>query len=699
MGESFFKKMRAFLGSRFVILAVFFIAVGGLYILQLANLQLIQGKYYNEQANSRILSTRTIVAPRGDILDRNGVPIAVSKKAFSVLLLNTGLTAKDLNATLLKVYRILAKNKDDINRSLATYFSVSTETKMSFEKMLKLERINEELVKKVNLQLGLDFDQNEKVTPQAIFDQFLKQYKIDPSYSKVDAFNIMCMRFETRFFKATVPALLATDVSRKAVAEIEERQHLLSGVSTDTIPVRSYIDAKYIAHVLGYYRGEDSTGIESTMDAKLKGVDGLSKIDVNANGQLVETIDSKPAQSGKNVILTIDMELQKTAVKSLEKIIADIKAKKNGKVHDNNFSDVDSGAVVAMNPNNGEVLAMASYPSYDPNAFIAPKGDKKAQKKILNWFTDKKFPMMNRAISASYAPGSTYKLVVATAGLETGAIAPYSSNIYDPRVVVFDKIKRYCLEGGHGWLNLQKAIETSCNVYFYLLGVRTGIDALDKWAKLYGLGEATGIDLGGELHGERSNRETKKKYYGDSEGVWGTLNTALSSIGQYLNRFTPIQMARYSGALATNGKLVTPHVVQKVIDPNGKETKLIKIKKATKVPAKKITFDTIREGMKRVITEGTAAGAFQAYRYQDLYPAAGKTGTAQTAPHHSDNAAFICYAPADKPEIVVFVYLNKGVWGSWAAEVGRDVLNKYFDLKSDKGNPLPVVEEGPKLQR
>ena len=698
MGESILKKIAHFLGNRFVVLAFIFILVGVIYILQLANLQLIQGKYYDEQAKSRIISTRTLVAPRGNILDRNGVPIAISKKAFTVLLLNTGLTAKDLNATLMSVYKILEKNHDDINRSLATYFSVTPAGKFSFEKMLVNLTDNTKLIERVNLQLGLDFGNDEKVTPQAIFDKFKIQYKIDASYKIKDAFNIMCMRFETRFFKATVPAILATDVSMKAIAEIEERQHLLKGVSTDTVPVRGYIDAKYIAHVLGYYRGEDSTGIESSMDASLKGVDGKSRIDVNANGQLVETVDSQPAQPGKNVILTIDMELQKTAVKSLEKIINDVKYKRNGKIHKNNFQDVDSGAVVAMDPNTGEILCMASYPSYDPNAFIAPKGDKASQKQIVKWLRDSKFPMLNRVIGASYAPGSSYKLVVATAGLESGSIAPFSSNIYDPRVVEFDQIKRYCLEGGHGWLNLQRAIETSCNVYFYLLGVRTGIDGLDKWAKAYGLGELTGIDLGGELHGERSNRETKKKYYGVTEGVWGALNTALSSIGQYLNRFTPIQMLRYGGALATNGQLVTPHVVQKVMDPAGKTTSATPIKKKGKVPAKKTTFDVIREGMKRVVTVGTATEAFKAYCYQSQYPAAGKTGTAQTAPHHSDNADFLCYAPADKPEIVVFVYLNKGVWGSWAAEVGRDVLNKYFDLKADKGNPLQIIEEGPKMR-
>ncbi|MEI6132141.1 MAG: penicillin-binding transpeptidase domain-containing protein [Bacillota bacterium] len=695
MISKIFDKIKIFLGNRFFNLAFFFIVVGIFFIFQLANLQLIQGKYFEYKANVRIQSTRVIVAPRGNILDRNGVPIAISKKTFSVLILNTGMNSKELNSTLLELYKVLEKNGDDVNRSLSKYISILPNGNFKYEAMLSSVPSNDDLIKRVNLQLGLEFEKGEKVTPKAIFDKFLKKYKIDAEYSLQIAYDIICMRFEIKGFKATVPATIATDVSMKAVAEIEEKQSRLKGVSTDTIPVRQYIDSKYISHVLGYYRPDGSTGVESSMDDALKGIDGESKIDVNANGQLVETTNSKPAIPGKNVVLTIDMNLQKTAVESLKKIISDIKSKKNGKVHRNNFGDIDSGSVVAMNPNNGEILAMASYPSYDPKAFIAPTGDKVSQKQISSWFKDPNFPMMNRAISASYAPGSTYKLVVATAGLESGMISPYSSNIYDPRVVTFDGIKRYCLEGGHGLLNLQRAIETSCNVYFYLLGVRTGIEKIDNWAKAYGLGEPTGIDLGGELHGERSNRESKKKYYGDSEGPWGTLNTALSSIGQYLNRFTPLQMTRYVGALSTNGQLVTPHVVQKAMDPTGKGTSTTAKNVVRKVNAKDSTFNVIREGMKRVITKGTASQAFKTYRYQGIFPAAGKTGTAQTAPHHSDNAAFMCYAPADKPEIVVFVYLNKGVWGSWAAEVGRDMLNKYYDLKADKGNPLLPVIEGP----
>jgi len=692
------KKLMSLVGNRFAILAVFFILIGIVIITQLMSLQLVQGQYFNEMASTRILSTRIIEAPRGDILDRNGVPIAISKKAFSVLLLNTGLAAKDLNAMLLKVYGILEKNHDDINRTLETYISSNP---FKYERMMQSLISNDKLVERANLQLGLDFKDNEIVTPQAIYNKFHLKYKIDPSYSLKDAFNLMCMRYETRLFKATDPAVLATDISRKSVAEIEERQDQLSGISTDTMPVRSYIDAKYIAHVLGYYRDdENKTGIESMMDGTLQGIDGLSRIDVNSNGQLVETIDSKPSVPGKNVILTIDMKLQKAAVKSLEKTIHDIKTKSNGKIHANNYSDVDSGAVVAMNPRNGEILALANYPSYDPNAFIAPKGDLEAQKQIVKWLTDsKKSPMLNRALGASYAPGSTYKLVVATAGLESGFIAPYSSNIYDPGSAIFDHIKRYCLEGGHGWLNLQRAIETSCNIYFYLLGVKTGIDTIDKWAKAFGLGELTNIDLPGEISGERSNRESKKKHYGDVEGVWGSLNTALSSIGQYLNRFTPVQMLRYAGALATNGTMVTPHVVQKIVDSKGESKQLknyAKIDAKNKVPAKQSTFDTIREGMIKVIETGTAAESFKTYKYGEAYPAAGKTGTAQTEiTRQSDNGDFMCYAPYSNPEIVVFVYLNHGVWGSWAADVGRDVLNKYFELKLDKGNPLAQVKEGP----
>lgn len=667
--------------SRYNLLGVFFVCVAIAFIFKLFEIQVIKGEEYEEMAQKKISSARTVTAERGNILDRNGIPIATNKRTFKAQIFNTGLVAADLNEVLYKSYKILKKNKDGINRTLKTYIDPTNKNKIVYGKMLSSLTTQEDLKKRVELHLDVKHAEGEEITPKSIYDKLKEKYKIDDKYNDTDTFAIMCMRYETRLFSSVRAVDFATNISNKSVAELEEKTHLLQGVSTDKTSTRRYTDAKYISHILGYYRSDDDcTGLESAMQEYLKGTDGKNEIAVNDQGQFVEILDSEPAEPGDNVILTIDMKLQKYAHKVLEKKIKSDTA--------------DSGAAIVMNPNNGEVLAMVSYPYYDPNVFLKSSEDKKAQKTITKLFNDNKYPMLNRAISASYPPGSTYKPVVGTAGLEAHKIAPFSSYIYDPRVVYFNGVMRTCLEGGHGSLNLERALETSCNVYFYLLGVKCGIDTVDKWAKAYGLGEKTGIDLAGEVTGERSNRASKERHYGNTEGPWGELNTALSSIGQYLNRFTPIQMARYASSLANGGTLVNPHVIKKAISNNGTVKMTTKVEKK-KVGASKSTYAAVKRGMRQSVLSGTSAAAFSQFKYKDAIAVCGKTGTAQMGVGEKDNANFMCFAPMNNPEVVVYVYLNKGGWGTNASYVAKDILNKYYDLKkSSSNNSISILPDG-----
>lgn len=691
MNSKFVKKILDYITNRENIIGAIFILIGIVFVLKLFSLQIINGLAYDMSGKKQSLSSTPVSAARGNILDRNGVLIATDKPTFKITYLNTYLKAKELNEMFINLQKKLKKRKNDVSRSLETYFTASP---FKYGRMLTgIARKPEELRKKVNLHIGLEFKENETVTPKTIFEKLKEKYKIDDSYDLKDAFTIMCMRFETRDATNVDAVELATNVSKKTIAEIEELQNRFPGISTDKSSTRKYIDAKYISHVLGYYRQNDALGVEKEMDRYLKGVPGENKIEVNAQGQLIESLDYVPPEPGDNVILTIDMKLQKVAQKSLAKTIYNVRHNVGG--DSGNRYDCESGAVVAMDPNTGEVLAMANFPEYDPNTFLKASYDRNAQRELQRLMTDSEAPMLNRAIGATYAPGSSYKPVVATAALEKGVISPYTM-ISDPGGVTIEDRYMKCLEGGHGALNLIKGLETSCNVYFYKIGIMAGINTIDKYAKEYGLGELTGIDLPGEVTGERSNPEMKAKYL-SSEGPWGSVNTAMSSIGQLFNHFTPLQMAQFGSALATNGKIVQPHVIKKAIKNNGQvvmETK----PKVKKMDVKKSTFNAIRTGMEQVVTYGTGQRAFSNFKFPKI-KVAGKTGTAQTTDQHSDNAAFVCYAPADKPEIAIYVYLDKGVWGYNAAYVAKDILEAYFSQKnSNKNNPISMAPQGPLLR-
>jgi penicillin-binding protein 2 len=236
--------------------------------------------------------------------------------------------------------------------------------------------------------------------------------------------------------------------------------------------------------------------------------------------------------------------------------------------------------------------------------------------------------------------------------------------------------------GAHGSLKLKRALETSCNIYFHELGCMIGIDNLEKWAKYFGLGEYTGIDIPGEYKGVRAGQESKTRIYND---IWRPADTAQTAIGQFNNAFTPVQMVRYIGALANGGKLYRPHVIKSIVKYDGSivnET----IPEYNVIPVSEYNMQAVREGMISVVhsEEGTASSVFGDFPME----VAGKTGTAETGQEvdESSNALFACYAPADAPEIAIVVVIEKGVWGSYTAPVAKAIIEEYFLLKNSNGS-------------
>lgn len=705
--------MKDKLNNRYLIFGLGLIAFGLIIIFRLFNLQIVEGEKYNSISQKRVLKESVIKAPRGKILDRNGIPIAVNKQGYAIQIVKTGINTAELNDMLLKLTEILEKNGASHADSLSKY--------LTFNPLTFNEKSIED-IKKWQLDTNrLDMKEKDvKETPAELFKYLREEkFKIDASYTDEQAYKIMTLRYEILIngwtFTTGGTVSLAEDVGQDTIMEVEERHHEFPGVITSIEPVRDYVDAYDEAHVLGYiraisqnqydnlkdegYNNNDligQAGIEKVAERYLRGRDGKKSIEVDTSGRLTRQYETVAPIPGSDVVLTIDKNLQKVAMESLARNIERIRNIKGDKV---NKGDANAGAVVAMDVNSGEILVMASWPSFDPRLFLAGSEDKEAQQALQALVDDdKNKPLLNRTIQENYAPGSTFKPLTAIAALEKGVIAPGNSRYYDSGHINVGGRDLYCLEyprTGHGWMDLKRALETSCNIYFYDLGVRTTIDTLDVWAAHFGLGKLTGVDLPGEVQGYMSSQDLKKELRND---IWRPADTAQTSIGQFDNSFTPIQIVNYISSIANNGKRYVPHLIKKVVRYDGSTVNETK-PSYTKIPVKQSTIDAVKEGMIAVAqgTDGTAYKSFLGLPFK----VAGKTGTAQTTSQstRSPNALFVCYAPADDPQIAIAVVVERGAWGSEVAPVARDIIDEYFGLKKANSGNTALKPEGPLLNQ
>ena len=689
--------------SRYMLMSVFVVFFGLIMVLRLFELQIIEGDRYVPKTNT-VKETRkmTEIAPRGRIMDRNGVPIAVNTDIFTVHIVQTDLDDDGLNRVLLNIIDILEKNNDTWLKSLEKYLNVTTDDVPYFTREDRTEIVNWQK----NMFKIDEADATED--PQELFDLLKSEkfFSIDGNYSVQEAYKIMSLRYVIAATKGAfdtgTSVCIARDVERMSIAEIEENSHNLKGVTIDIEPVREYHNALYAAHVLGYVGAINNVqyeelkddgygindiigqyGVEAQNEAYLRGRDGEKRIEILSGGNTASEIDGKPAIPGSDIMLTIDMDLQEVAMNSLEKNINIIRnAEFNGynkTTSDKNFNDAEAGAVVAVDVHTGEILAMVSYPAYDPSIFLNSSENREAQQAIQELWQDPLNRSWNRAIQGTYSPGSTFKPLTGIAALEEGVIAKHTE-LYDAGRISIGERNLYCLEGGHDWQTLKMALEASCNVFFYEIGTNVGIDNLEKWAKQFGLGVKTGVDLPYEKEGIMSSKEYKTEKFSD---IWRPADTAQVSIGQLYNSFTPLQMACYMSALANGGVYYKPYITKKIIRYDGSTVRET-VPEMRKIPVEQEYIEAIKEGMVASTTEidGTASQVFSDFPYK----VAGKTGTAETgfeSRQQSSNSLFVCYAPADDPQIAVAVVIEKGVWGSYTAPVARDILEAYFGLNDN----------------
>jgi len=681
---------------RYNIASTFIYIIGIVLLIQLFNLQIVQGEEYRETSNTRLTRESTLEAARGNIRDQSGNILAGTVSGIDVELYKTKIDTETLNSTLLKFTQILETNgdkyKDDLPISIEPFnFTIDEEAQNKWKKNNNI---------------------SEDKTAEECFYILKEKYKISNENIE-ETRKIMTLRYTIakNGYSNTRPVQIASNISENSLAQLNEQSSSFPGLSMPINPTRSYPSASLASHILGYigrveerdlkgkediYEPDDiigRTGIEYIFETYLKGTNGIKQIDMAVDGTVTNEYVSKEAIAGSDVILTIDANLQQVTEEALE---ANINKIANGGFSET--SDAYAGSAVVLNVKTGEVLAMASYPDFEPGQFV--NGISLAKYNEYN-SEEAHSPLFNRAIQSTSSPGSTFKMVTAIAGLETGVIDT-KEKINDVGVYRYssDYTPHCWNRSGHGYLNVSDAIKHSCNYFFYEIGNRMGIDNLVKYAKYLGLGRKTGIELLGEEAGYVAGKETSQIL----NNPWYGGMTLSAAIGQGDNSFSTLQMAKYTSMIANGGKNIDVTIIKSIIDAHGNElpkeelqafvNEKLKLKEedVEQLEFKQENIEAVKEGMRGVTSEsgGTAYSTFKNFNIE----VGGKTGSAEAG--DKTNAWFVGFAPFDEPEIAVVVMVENGAHGSYTAEVARDIIAEYFGMNADKVTEdmtaIPTVE-------
>ena len=677
---------------RYNLLNTFIYIFGIILLVQLFNLQIIHGKEYRESSNTKLTKEATVEAARGKIVSRTGTVLAETEMGFNVELFKTKASEDEMNDSMMVLAEILERNGDDYIDD----FPISIEP---FEYHFN----NEESLNKWREE----YEISSKASAEEAFYVMKDYYGVKVEDLAI-ARKIVGLRYtiEKKGYSSTTALELASNVSRNSAVEIDERGAELPGISIEKKANRKYTQGSLASHVLGYigrinedeykanpdkYDKNDyigKTGIEYLFEDYLRGENGTKQIDMTVDGTSTGEYITKEAVGGSNIVLTIDANLQLITENALKNNIEKIKSGGFGEAY-----NALGGSVVVMNVKTGEVLAMVSYPDYEPGEFL--NGISQAKLDEYNGNS----ALLNRAIQGTYAPGSIFKMVTSIAGLQEGVITT-SERINDtgiypkgsqPHCWIYDRFHY-----GHGYINVSQALEKSCNYYFYETGSRLGLDKLSAYANYFGLGRKTGIELPYEAAGTLASPQTAEKM--NDTAPESTLLSA--SIGQSYNDFSPIQVAKYISMIANRGAIVNPTIVKNIVDSDGKQVPRAEIDNFVQTKLGLANKDTdsllisdenmnaVLEGMRGVTDDnGTAAAIFNGF---DI-AVGGKTGSTESGTYDQNgneivNAWFVGFAPFDNPEIAVVGMVENGWHGSYVAEVVRDIIREYFGMNIQEIN-------------
>lgn len=704
--------------SRQLLCGLFLVLIFGVFAFRLAQWQLIEGADFLKESEETSSSFVVKTAARGEILDKDGNPLATNRTTYNLLFNSLEFKRATMNETIHALIALTeacnAKWVDrlpiQIDASGNYQFKEDSETEIDYMKSASMLRMNEYATAEdcVNAMCSGDF------------------YNIT-GYSDEDALKIASVRYNMQRsqFSASYPYTFAEDLPIDAVTVISEYISGISGVSIEVSTTREYSVGTLAPHLVGMtgllsaeeydtlkeegktYSSENiagyayndkigKSGIEAALEEELRGTNGKIVLETDAEGNLLDSSEKSIApNAGNTVYLTLDSNLQAVANASLAKNVkaaqsagkeAQEAAIAAGSDETVGFGeDCTSGAAVVLRVKDFAVLASSTYPTYDLNKSLS---DAAYYEKVLN---DKRNPLFNRAMMGTYTPGSIFKPAVALAALQESAITSgteiYCSGRYHNED--FADYTPGCL-GVHGDTTVFTAIEKSCNIFFYETGYRLGIRSLTPYCSLLGLGEKTGIELP-ESTGILANPDEYKEVH---NADWTDGITVQAAIGQSDNSFTPLQLATYAATIANNGVRLRTHLVDKVTDYT-RETVLSQTEPEVmaELGVDQAYLDDVKYAMSLVTTDGGTGARFSDYGVK----IAAKTGTATTVEGvHSDNVTFIAFAPYEDPEIAVAVVLEYGARGTYSMNIAEDIFDAYFYGKTvDQNGDLVMPDSKP----
>ena len=693
---------------RYLVLTLLLIAVFGVYVLRLYDWQIVNGDTWLTTADNSTQSTVTMTAARGEILDVNGEPLAVNRTGYAVVLNWAYMRLSTMAETV--------KQENETIRQIITLLDQKGE---EWTDVLPIVWENGEYVflpdmdKEIETLKGRDYaDVNSYASAELCMESLIAKYEVE-GYTPEETRDIVSVRYNMtkNQFGVSNPYTMAEDVSLEIVTILSENTQKLPGVSVEVTTTREYENTTLMPHIVGRlgkfssmedwlneyqdkgYAFDDLigiSGVESAFEETLRGTDGEKVVEMTSMGSLASETVTKAPEAGDTVYLTLDKRIQEVVNKSLEENITATReygeqqnAKNADGRSDAHGEDCYTGGAVVMDVKTGAILAAGTYPTYD---LVLAQEDASYYASLANDTFGT--PLVNKAFNGTFTPGSCFKPAVAAAALEEGVLTNstvINCSHYYTRFTNGSATNAPTCLGWHGNITLRSALADSCNVFFFETGYQLGITAMNLYCQRFGLGVKTGIEIG-ESAGVLAGPNSRDTWY---QGE--TLNAA---IGQSDNAFTPLQLCTYAATLANNGDRPRATIISKITDYTREEVKEeIELEIVENVGVSQENLDYVKEGMKAVITEGSAKSTLGSYPIA----IAGKTGTAERS-SGSDNVTFIGYAPADDPEIAFAVVLDHGSTGRYCQYVVRDILDAYFyDAEVCEDGVIRTAEEREEL--
>lgn len=656
--------------TRLIVLLGFLAVVLIFFAVMLFHYQIIKGNSYRAQSMAGTARRETVETSRGIITDRNGKVLVSNRLTYTLKFSDESFD--DDAACNAAVWRLITLCRqeslswiDPLPLTNTAPFALTTDTPgETFVNWLDQHDIPYTGKDTVSLS----------ISGGELLDMARKIYKISDDYTDDQARLVAGVRYGAEVSGGYV---FAEDVPVEVISQVVDGH--FAGVSTGTSSQRVY-NTTYAAHILGrvsrifaedwndkYKNNNDYSmddlvgkgGVEEAFEQYLHGVNGVKLVTTDKNGKVTGELYAKEPQPGNTVALTIDLDLQKTAEDSLAATIQSM-TKSDGVAR--------GGAAAVIGVGTGEVLALASYPTYDLSQW---------DEMYDTWSKDAALPMFNRATDGTYAPGSTFKLCTSVAALESGVITP-STTIVDRGIYTYYEFPQprcwiYNATGGtHGAVNVSQAITVSCNYFFYEVGRLTGIQRLDDYASQFGLGRSTGIEIG-DSDGVLASPEYAEKI-GET---WTDGQTITAAIGQSYNLFTPLQLANYVATLVSGGDHYEAHLLKSAKSYDNSSVVYAYNKGPTNhVDMSVSTLEAVKAGAR-----GLATGSLSYVFNSCIVPVGCKTGTAETGGELS-NGCFVAFAPYDDPQIAVCVVIEQGGGGANLAPIARDIINSYFSSAS-----------------